>query len=134
MEEFDDDFKDDYVEMHIDEMKAVKRRWDGFLDMAQTNLDHIYCIEETKENRWELKSLEMDYTYFIDQIKKVIKIYRGLINKAEDCELDEEEFKKAMKKLQLIGKDLRIESSKKSFKTLNMKYIEGLREAKDITV
>lgn len=134
MEEFDKDFDWDYVEMPIDEMKAVKRSWNGFLEMAQTNLDHIYCIEETKENRWELKSLEMNYTYFIDQIKKVIKIYRGLINKAEDCELDEDDFKKAMKKLQLIGKDLRIEASKKSFKELNKKYIEGLRVAKDITV
>lgn len=126
--------KEKYVEMNIDEMKAVKKSWCGYLDMARNNLKHIRCIEETKENRWELKSLEMNYTFFIDQIDKIVSIYGYLINKAEDCELHEEVFKKAMKYVQLINKDLHIEANKKSFKALNMKYVEGLREAKVVSV
>ena len=124
--------KQEYVEMHIDEMKAVKRSWCGYLDMARNNLKHIKNIEETKENQWELQSLEMNYTFFIDQIDKIVAIYGFLINKAENCELEESVFLKAMKQVKLINKDLRIEVNKKSFKTLNLKYVEGLREANNI--
>ena len=124
--------KYEYIEMNIDEMKSVKDSWKRYLKMAKNNLNHLKCIEETKENRWELKSLEMSYNFFIDQIKKIMSIYSELINMAEDCELDEEDFLDGMKAIQLINKDLHLEMSKKSFKQLNLKFIEGLRTAHDI--
>ncbi len=122
----------EYTEMYVDEMKQVKEAWKKHSKMARNNLNHIQCIEETKENRWELKSLEMSYTFFIDTIKKIISIYNELINLAEDCDLEEHDFLKAMKAVQLLNNDLHIESNKKTFKALNIKYIEGLRPAKDI--
>ena len=91
-------------------------------------------IEETKENRWELKSLEMSYTYFVDSIKKIISIYTALINLAEDCDLEEEDFLKAMQQIKLINNDLHIEANKKTFKALNIKYIESLRPAKNLNL
>ena len=130
----DKDFDVKYSEMHVDEMKAVKESWKRYFKMARNNLKHVQCIEETKENRWELKSLEMSYTYFIDQIKKIVSIYSALINVAEECELDEADFLKAMKAVQLINKDLHIEANKKNFKAFNIKYIEGIRPAKDLTI
>ena len=74
----------------------------------------------------------MNYRFFIDQISKIIKIYSELINLAEDCDLDEDDFLDAMKVVQKINKDIKTEYNKQSFKVLNIKYIEGLREAKDI--
>ena len=130
MEELD--FEDKYIEMHVDEMKSVKDSWKKYFKMVRNNLNHLKCIEETKENRWELKSLEMSYTFFIDNIKKIVSIYSSLINLAEDCELEEEDFLEAMIAVQLINKDLHIEANKKTFKQLNMKYIESLRPAKNI--
>lgn len=125
-------FEEKYVEMHIDEMKSVKDAWKRYFKMARNNLNHLKCVEETKENRWDLKSLEMSYSFFMDQIKKIISIYSELISLAEDCELDESDFKDAMKAVKLINRDLHVEANKKSFKALNMKYIEGLRPAKNI--
>ncbi len=131
MERVEDfEFEDKYVEMHIDEMKAVKDSWKGYFKTARNNLKHLNCIEETKENRWELKSLEMSYTFFIDNIKKIISIYSALINLAENDELDEDNFLGAMKVVKHINNDLHIEANKKTFKQLNMKYIESLRTAK----
>ncbi|MBO5954866.1 MAG: hypothetical protein J6Q13_02730 [Clostridia bacterium] len=124
----------EYIEMHIDEMKSVKESWKCYFKMAKNNLKHIQNIEETKENRWELKSLTMSYTYFIDQISKIVKIYSELINLAEDCELEEKDFVDAMKVVQKLNNDLHIESNKKTFKSLNIKYIESLRPAKNITL
>ena len=118
--------------MHIDEMKSVKKSWKGYFKMAKNNLKHIQNIEETKENRWELKSLMMSYTYFIDQISKIVKIYSELISLAENCDLEESDFVDAMKVIQKLNIDLHIECNKKTFKTLNIKYIEGLRPATKI--
>lgn len=132
MEDFEFDFEDKYVEMHVDEMKAVKDSWKRFLKMARNNLKHINNIEETKENRWELKSLEMSYTFFIDNIKQIISIYSELIDIAEYNELEEQDFLEAMKQVKLLNNDLHIEANKKSFKNLNIKYIESLRPAKNI--
>ena len=133
MERVEDfEFEDKYVEMHIDEMKSVKDSWKRYFKMARNNLKYISCIEETRENRWDLKSLEMSYTFFIDQIKKIISIYSALINLAENDELEEEDFLDAMKSVKLLNKDLHIEANKKTFKQLNMKYIESLRVAQKI--
>ena len=130
----DKDFEVKYVEMHIDEMKSVKEAWKRYFKMARNNLNHLKCVEETKENRWELKSLEMSYTFFMDEIKKIISIYTALINLAEDCDLEESDFIDAMKAVQLVNKDLKKEYNKKSFKALNLKYVEGLRKSKDLTM
>ena len=133
MERVEDfEFEDKYVEMHIDEMKSVKDSWKRYFKMARNNLKHISCIEETRENRWDLKSLEMSYTFFIDQIKKIISIYSALINLAENDELEEEDFLGAMKAVKLLNNDLHIEANKKTFKSLNVKYIESLRPANNI--
>ena len=133
MERVEDfEFENKYIEMHIDEMKSVKDSWKRFFKMAKNNLKHIQCIEETKENRWDLKSLEMSYTYFIDQIKKIISIYSELINLAENDQLEEDDFLEAMKAVKLLNNDLHVEANKKLFKNLNIKYIESLRPAKNI--
>lgn len=121
-----------YVEMHIDEMKSVKDAWKKYFKMARNNFNHLKCVEETKENRWDLKGLEISYSFIMEQIRKIISIYSNLINLAEDCDLEESDFLDAMKEVQLINKELRNESNKKTFKALNSKYIEGLRPAKDI--
>ena len=133
MEEIDDfEFEENYIEMHVDEMKKVKDAWKRYFKMARNNLKHVQCIEETKENRWELKSLEMSYSYFIDSIKKIISIYNSLIDLAEECDLEESDFLDAMKAVQLLNKDLHIEANKRTFKQLNIKYIESLRSAKTL--
>ena len=126
-------FEEKYVEMHIDEMKSVKDSWKRYFKMARNNLNRLKSVEETKENRWELKALEMYYTYFMNRIREIISIYSELINLAEDCELEESDFLDAMKEVQLINKDLHIEANKKKFKEFNIKYIENLRPAKNIT-
>lgn len=119
----------EYVEMHIDEMKAVKESWQNFLRMAKNNLRHLQCVEETKDNRWELKSLEMSYNFFIEQIKKIVSEYSQLINLGEDCDLEESDFVGAMKVIKRLNLELKREYAKKSFKELNIKYVEGLRES-----
>ena len=128
----DKDFELDYVEMHVDEMKGVKDSWKRYFKMARNNFNHIKYIEETKENRWDLQALEMYYKFFMNRIKDIIEIYSQLIDLAENDELEEKDFIKSMKAVKLINKELHVEASKKTFKTLNMKYIEGLRPAKDI--
>ena len=121
-----------YQEMHIDEMKQVKDSWKSHLKTFSYKLNHVKCVKETKENRWELKSLEMSYTFFLDEIRKIISIYSNLINLAEECDLGESDFVEAMKMVKLINNSLHVEANKKTFKALNMKYIEGLRPAKNI--
>lgn len=130
----DNEFEVEYAEMHIDEMKSVKEAWKRYFKMARNNLNHLKGLEETKENRWELKSLEMSYTFFIDSIRKIVSIYTALINLAENSNLEEMDFLKAMQAVQLVNKNLHIELNKKNFKELNIKYIEGLRNAKNLTI
>lgn len=127
-----EDFEEKYVEMHIDEMKSVKEAWKRYFKMARNNYNHLKCIVENKENRWELKSLEMSYSFIIDQIKKIVSTYSKLINLAEDCDLEESDFTDAMKQVKLINNTIHIEANKKTFKSLNVKYIESLRLAKTI--
>lgn len=118
--------------MTIDEMISAKESWKGFLKMAKNNLKRIRNIEETKENRWDLKSLEMSYTYFIDQMGKIVSLYSQLIILTQEDDMDEYTFEKVMLALQLINKNLHQECNKKSFKALNIKYIESLREARTL--
>jgi hypothetical protein len=117
--------KEKYIEMYVDEMKSVKAKWKSYLTTAKANFNKLKTIEENKENRWELKSLEMSYKYFIAQIKNIVSVYSCLIDSAENCELEEDVFKDAMKAVQLINNDLHIEVNKKTFKQLNKKYIES---------
>lgn len=118
--------------MTIDEMISAKESWKRFLKMAKNNLKRIRSIEENKENRWDLKSLEMSYNYFIDQMGKIVSLYSQLVILAQENDMDEYTFKKVMLALQLINKNLHQECNKKSFKALNIKYIESLREAKTL--
>ena len=118
--------------MTIDEMVAAKESWKRFFKIAKNNLKKIQYIEETRENCWELKSLEMSYTYFIDQINKIVGLYRELIIIAQEDEMNEYIFNKVMQALQLVNKNLHIEYNKKNFKALNVKYVEDLREAKSL--
>lgn len=128
------EFEEKYVEMHIDEMKAVKESWQRFLKMARNNLRHVLSLKETKENRWELLSLEKHYDYCLDAIKKILAIYSELINLGEDCDLEENYFIKRIKEIQRIHKDLHKEFNNKKMKILEMKYIEGLRPAETINI
>lgn len=104
-----------YTEMYIDEMKAVKAKWKGYLREAKKNLSYL-------NNNEASYALIMSYTYFLTQIKSIVNIYSSLINKAEDCNLEEEDFLKAMKTVKLINKGLHIEYNKKTFKQLNAIY------------
>lgn len=118
--------KEKYVEMTLDEMKQVKEVWKGYFKTAKNNIKYIQTIEETKENRWELKTLEVEYSFFIDHIKKIVKIYAAMICDKESGDLEPEHFAMAMKVLQILNNELHEEFKKKSFKELNAKYIEGL--------
>ena len=125
--------KEEYVEMYIDDMKAAKESWQSWLRVAKRLLIRIQSIEETKTNRWELKSLEKSYGFFIDQMKKMVSIYGKLIDLAEDCELEESYFLDAMKELQRVNNDLKKEYNKKSFRQLNNEYVHGIKVAEVIT-
>lgn len=132
MEEIEEDFESNYVEMTIDEMKGVKDTWKLWGKMIMSARRKVQNIEETKENRWDLKALECILDFDFDITKKIVKIYSELINLGEDCELDEEYFIKQMKKAQRLHKELQVENKKASTKRLFSEYIDDLREAKNI--
>ena len=119
--------------MNIDDMKSAKEGWQSWSRTGKRILKRVQAIEVTKANRWELKSLEASYEFLIDGMDRIIYYYREMINLAENCELEPYVYKKVVKELQIIGKGLRQESEKKSFKELNNKYVHGIREAKVIT-
>lgn len=122
-----------YIEMHIDDMKSAKNGWQSWQSTAKRLLRKIQNTEETKSNRWELKSLEMSYTFFIKKIGEIISIYSKLINLAENCDLEEDYFLKTIKSVQRINKELKQEYNKKSFIELNNKHVHGIKEAEVIT-
>ena len=122
-----------YIEMHIDEMKSAKNCWQTWQRDARRLLKKIQNIEETKLNRWELKSLEMSYSFFIEKIGEIISTYSKLINLAENCDLEEDYFLKTIKLVQCTHKELGQEYHKKSFTELNNRYIHGIKEAEAIT-
>ena len=126
----EDEFE--YKEMYVDEMKQVKKSWQAFLKMAKNNLNHVLSIEETKENRWELKSLEESYKLFIHGIKRIIKKYSELIDLGEMSELEEDYFLQVMEEIKIINNDLTKESESKNFRILNKKHIESLRKVDTI--
>ena len=120
------------IEMTIEEMKQVKEVWKGYFKMAKNNLKHVQSIEETKENRWEIKTLEVEYAFFMDRIKNIVKIYSAMICDMENGDLEVEDFANAMKVLQELNNELHKELKKQTFKELNMKYVESLRPTKVI--
>ena len=123
-----------YQEMHIDEMKQVKDSWKSHLKTFSYKLNHVKCVKETKENRWELMQLEELYSFCIDYCKKIIAKYSNLIDLAENCDLEEHYFLKEMKEVQKLHETMRKELNKKSNKLLEIKYIESLRPAKVINI
>ena len=125
----DFDFELNYNEMYVDDMKAAKEGWQTWLRVSKTILKKIQNFNETKINRWDLKSLETYYKFFIKQIEKTISIYSELIDLAELCELEEQFFIKKIKELKAVGKELKKEYYCKSFKELNNKYVHGIQEA-----
>ncbi len=129
MEDFDKDYDN---MMNIDDMKSAKDGWQSWSRTARRILKRIQGIEVTKANRWELKSLEASYEFFIDEMDRIICIYSELINLAEDCELEPYVFKSAAKEMQIIGKGLRQESEKRNFRELNNKYVHGIKETEVI--
>lgn len=126
--------EEEYVEMYVDDMKSAKNGWQAWLRVAKRKLKEVQSIEETLANRWELKSLEMSYNFFVKQMRQIVAVYGELIDLAENCELSEEDFQLAMKALQLLNNDLRKEYEKKSFRELNNKYIEGIKVAPIIEI
>ncbi len=122
----------EYVEMNIDEMKEVKDAWKRNSKTIQRKLKQVECIEETKENRWDLLSLQKNYIYFLDTIKRIMGIYSELINLGEMDELDEDYFVKRIKEVQRIHNDLHKEINSKSIQVLEIKYISGSKQAQRI--
>lgn len=121
----------DYVEMNIDDMKSAKEGWQTWIRVAKRILKKIQNMEDG--NQWELKSLEKSYEFFIDEMQKIVLIYSELINLAEFCDLEETYFIKKVKELKSIGKKLKSEQDRKTFKELNNKYVHGIKEAEVIT-
>lgn len=111
----------DYIEMNVDEMKKVKDTWQIHLKIFTRKIKHLSTID-AKENKWELKQLEMCYTFCLDKIKPIISIYTNLINLGENCELDEDYFIKKIKEVQRLHSDLRTEINRKSNRELAKKY------------
>lgn len=126
--------KFEYVEMNVDEMKQVKETWKKYSKMIKTKMNHVKCIEVTTENRWDPLALEKHYEYALYTIKVIVKMYSELIDLGENCELTEDYFIKRIKEIQRIHNDLHKEFNKKSIKVLEVKYIEGLREAEVINI
>ena len=118
--------------MTVEEMISVKQAWKNYLTKAQSLHEMVKNIEETKENRWELLSLEKSYSYFVDQIRKIKNVYSILIRFAEQKDLNKEEFIVVMKTLQLANNDLKVEYNKKLFKELNAKYVEPLMQENNV--
>ncbi len=119
--------------MSVQDMISAKEGWKSWQRTAKRILSKIHSIEETKANRWEIESLKASYVFFIDKMDMIIYLYSELINHAKDNDLERYVFDRVIKELQIIGKELRIESEKKSFKELNNKYIHGIKEAQVIT-
>ena len=115
----------EYVEMNIDEMKEVKDTWKRNSKSIQRKLQQVEAIEETKQNRWDLVSLQKNYIFFLDTIKRIMGIYSELINLGEECELDEEYFIKRIKEVQRIHNDLHKEINRKEILALEAKYISN---------
>ena len=119
--------------MSLEDMVSSQSSWKKWLNVARKNLNRVQQIEETKENRWELKCLEMYYTFFIDKMDMMVFIYGGMIDLAKQNELEQYVFDRVVKELKILNIELRKEYQKKTFKELNKKYVEGMREAKIIT-
>jgi len=119
--------------MSLEDMISSQSSWKTWLSVARKRLKKVQSIEETKENRWELKSLEASYAFFIDQMDMMVFIYAGMIDLAKNNELEQYVFDRAVKELQIINGELRKEYEKKFFKELNNKYLDGIREAQVIT-
>ncbi len=107
-----------YIEMNIDEMKSVKSEFKKQLKTYKRKLSALNTVEETKQNRWVIRSLEMHYNYCIETISEILSIYSNLINLAEDCDLEEDYFIKKIKEVQIIHKSLQIEQNKKNIKEI----------------
>ena len=119
--------------MSLEDMISSQSSWKTWLDVARKRLKKVQSIEETKENRWELKSLEASYVFFIDQMDMMVYIYAGMINLAKNDELEQYVFDRAVKELKIINGELRKEYDNKKFRDLNNKYFDGIREAQVIT-
>ena len=115
--------KHHYVEMNIDEMKEVKETWQIHLRLFARKIRKVKNIEETTENRYELKELEMNYTYCVNIISEIISIYKELIDLAENCDLDEDYFKKQIETVKRLHANFRIEANKKKYKISSRKIL-----------
>ena len=111
-----------YVEMNIDEMKKVKETLQIHLKNFTTKLNALNNIETS--NAYELKPLEMCYSYCIMAIKQIISVYRDLINRGEMDKLDESYFLKKMKEVQRVHTNLRLEYNKKIYQDLENRYFK----------
>ena len=114
-----------YVEMYIDEMKKAKEGLQIAIGEFQNKLNYIKCIEETKENRWELVQLEEHYTNCIKVLIRVVKKYSNMIKNAEMDELTEEDFKDMIKEIQRTHAQVVRECERKSIQRLEKLYFEN---------
>ena len=124
--------KNEVEMMSLEDMISSQSTWKKWQGVAQNLLKRIQNMEETKENRWELKSLEAYYSFFIDKMDMIVFLYGGMINLAKEDNLEQYVFDRVIKELKIINGELRKEKEKKSFKELNNKYIHGIREAQII--
>ena len=122
--------EENFVKMNIDEMKSAKEGWQTWLQVSKRLLKKIQNMDDV--NRWEIKSLEMSYNLFIDQMKKIVSIYGEMIDLAEFCDLEIKEFNDGMRKIRKANAELRKEYNRKTFRELNNKYIHGIKEAEVI--
>ena len=118
--------------MSLEDMISSQSSWKKWLNVARKILNRVQNIEETKENRWELKSLEAYYSFFVDKMDMIVFLYGGMINLAKEDNLEQYVFDRVIKELKIINGELRKEKEKKLFKELNNKYIHGIREAQII--
>lgn len=114
--------------MSIEDMKNAKTGWQRWQKVAKHILRDVQNMSETEKNRWELKSLEMSYIFFVEQISKIVSVYGKLINLAEFNELKKDDFALAMREVQRINKDLNKEQSKPVFILLNNKYVHNMQD------
>ena len=119
--------------MSLEDMISSQSKWKTWLNVVRKRLKKVQAIELTRENLGEIKSLEASYTFFIDQIDMMVFIYAGMINLAKNDELEQYVFERAVKELKIINSELRKEYESRTFKDLNNKYFDGIKEAKVIT-
>lgn len=119
--------------MSLEDMISSQSSWKKWINVARKTLNRVQNIEETKENRWELKSLESSYNFFIDKMDMIIFLYGGMINLKKENELEQYVFDRVIKELKILNGELHKELEKKLFKELNNKYVHGIREAQVIT-